>query len=281
MNSRDDGGRPGPNPLTSDELERVIRRAAELQTAREALPDRLDDAEVLRIGAEVGLSEQHVRRALLEVRAEAMVPESPDDRSFPHRLWGEAFVQASRVVPGGVDEVQTRLEGYLRSEESLRQVRGRSGISVWEPASDLMSQLRRGLDLSGHGFTLARAKRLEVATEPLEEGRCLVTVTADLRNQRAEQGGGFLFGAVASTFGGSLALVLAAGLPVFLVAPALGVGTVAGGTWIARRMLRAEREKLHMAIEGLLDRLERGGSLQPGRPGLMDRIQGLIAEADD
>ncbi|MGD8496102.1 MAG: hypothetical protein PVF05_07895 [Gemmatimonadales bacterium] len=275
----DDLPRP-PARLSSEELERVIRRAAELQTAREALPEQLDDQEVLRIGAEVGLQESHVRRALLELRAEAMVPEAPDDRSMPHRLWGEAYVQASRVVPGSVEDVQARLEEYLHSGESLRQVRNRHGLSIWEPAADVVSQIRRGLDLSGHGYTLARAKRLQVATEPLEAGRSLVTVTADMRNQRAEHGGGFLFGAGATTLGGSLALTLAAGLPVLLVVPALGVLTGGGGIWIAKRLLRSEREKMHLAIEGLLDRLESGDRPPAGRSGLMDRIQGLITEGD-
>lgn len=282
MSGPDQGGeRRQGTPLSSEELERVIRRAAELQTARERLPEHLDDDEVLRIGAEVGLAEQHLRRALLEVRAEAMVPETPDDRSWPHRLWGGAFAQASRVVPGNVDEIQNRLEAYLRTEESLRQVRGRSGISIWEPASDFMSQIRRGLDLSGHGYTLARAKRLEVMIEPLEPGRSLVTITADLRNQRAEHAGGWYTGAAASTLGGSLVLTLAAGMPPLLVVPALAVGLFGGSTWLAQRTLRTERERMDLAVEGLLDRLERGGGVHVARGGLMDRIQGLIAEADE
>jgi len=269
-----------PARLSSEELERVIRRAAELQTAREALPEQLDDEAVLQIGAEVGLHEQHLRRALLEIRAEGMVPEAPEDRSVPHRLWGAAFVQASRVVPGTVDEVQGRLDAYLHSAESLRQVRGRSGVSVWEPASDLVSQLRRGLNLSGHGFMLAKARRIEIAIEPVETGRCLVTVSADLRNQRAEHGGGGLFGGAVATTGVTLSLVLAAGFPVALVLP-LAAGTAfGGGMLVARRTLRSAREKVDLAVQGLLDRLERGGPIAGGRSGLMDRIQGLITEGD-
>jgi len=269
-----------PARLSSEELERVIRRAAELQTAREALPEQLDDEAVLQIGAEVGLHEQHLRRALLEIRAEGMVPEAPEDRSVPHRLWGAAFVQASRVVPGTVDEVQGRLDAYLHSAESLRQVRGRSGVSVWEPASDLVSQVRRGLNLSGHGFMLAKARRIEIAIEPVETGRCLVTVSADLRNQRAEHGGGGLFGGAVATTGVTLSLVLAAGFPVALVLP-LAAGTAfGGGMLVARRTLRSAREKVDLAVQGLLDRLERGGPIAGGRSGLMDRIQGLITEGD-
>ncbi len=53
--------------MSSAQLERVIQRAAELQTARESVPDRLNDAEVMRIGEEVGLESQHVHRALIEL----------------------------------------------------------------------------------------------------------------------------------------------------------------------------------------------------------------------
>lgn len=268
-------------PLSSEELERVIRRAAELQTARESLPDRLDDDEVMRIGDEVGLQRPHLRQALMELRAEAMLPARPSDRSFAHRMWGPALIQASRVVPGSRGEVQGRLRDYLRLGESLRQVRDRPGLSFWEPASDLISQIRRGLDIGGHGFALARAKRIEVAIQALEPGRCLVTISADLRNQRAEHAGGWYTGAGFTTAGVTAGLVAGAGAPLLLVLPLVAGTAFGGGTLLARRTLRGEREKVELAVQGLLDRLEGGGEMTASRsPGLMDRIQGLITEAD-
>lgn len=266
-------------PLSSDELERVIRRAAELQMSREALPDRLDAGEVMRIGAEVGLQEPHLRQALLELRAEAMLPAAPSDRSFAQRVWGPALVHASRVVPGNRDEVQGRLRDYLRLGESLRQVRDRPGLSFWEPASDLISQIRRGLDIGGHGFVLAKAKRIEVAIQALEPERCLVTISADLRNQRAEHAGGWYTGAGFATAGVTAGLVAGAGAPLLLVLPLVAGTVFGGGTLLARRTLRADRERVELAIQGLLDRLEGGGRISPERSsGLIDRIQGLIAE---
>jgi len=269
------------DPLSSDELERVIRRAAELQTSREALPDRLDDDEVIRIGAEVGLQEPHLRRALLELRAEALVPEPPSDRSVSHRLWGAAHVHASRVVPGDPADVQEGLDEYLESTENLRQVRSRAGLSIWEPASDFVSQIRRGLDLSGHGFALAKARRIEVAVQSLEPGRSLVGISADLRNKRAEHAGGWYTGAGATTIGGSLGLTLAAGLAPALVIPLVAGAAFGGGTLLARRTFRTERERVELGVQGLLDRLERGSRPAPARSGLIDRIQSLITEADE
>lgn len=272
---------PSEAPLSSDELERVIRRAAELQTAREALPETLDDAEVMRIGAEVGLQQSHLRQALLELRAEAMVPEPPEEDSFPRRLWGPAFVHTSRVVPGDRDDVQGRLREYLRLGESLRPVRDRPGLSYWEPAADLISQIRRGLDIGGHGFALAAAKRIEVAIQALEPGRCLVTISADLRNQRTEYGIWWNVGAGLGTAGATAALVAGAGLPLLLVLP-LAAGTAfGGGAALTRRTLASERERVELAVQGLLDRLESGGLTAPERTsGLVDRIHRLIADAN-
>ena len=239
--------------LSSDELERVFRRAAELQTSREPLPDRLDADEVMRIGVEVGLQESHLRRALLELRAEALVPEPPAARPLVRRLWGDAHVQASRVVPGDPQAVQERLDAFLESAENLRPGRSRAGLSIWEPASDLVSQIRRGLNLSGHGFALARARRIEVAVQSIEPGRSLVNISADLRNKRAEHLGGWYTGAACTTIGVTLVLVLAAGFPLAAVLPLVGGAAFGGSTMLAKLTLRSERERVDLGVQGLLD----------------------------
>lgn len=282
MNRDGEGERPAEASLSSDQLEQVIRRAAELQAVREALPDTLDDVEVMRIGAEVGLQESHLRQALLELRAATMVPQAPEDESIPRRLWGPALIRASRVVPGDRDEVQGRLREYLRLGESLRPVRDRPGLSYWEPAADLISQIRRGLDIGGHGFALAGAKRIEVAIQALEPGRCLVTLSADLRNQRTEHGIWWNLGAGLATVGATAGLVAGAGLPLLLVLPVVAGIAFGGGTALTRRTLRSECERVELAVQGLLDRLESGGLSAPERTsGLVDRIQRLIADADE
>lgn len=280
MNDDDFPEFPSDTPFSSDQLERVIRRAAELQTSREALPDRLDADEVMRIGAEVGLQESHLRRALLELRAESLVPEPPSDRTLAVRLWGGVHVQANRVVPGDPADVQERFEIYLESAENLRQVRSRAGLSIWEPASDLVSQIRRGLNLSGHGFALAKARRVEVAVQSIEPGRTLVNISADLRNKRAEHLGGWYTGAAGTTAGVTLGLVFGAGLAPALVLPLIGGVAFGGSTMLAKLTLRSERERVELGVQGLLDRMERGGRIQPGRPGLLGRIEALVTDAD-
>ncbi|MFW6089241.1 MAG: hypothetical protein ACODAB_05775, partial [Gemmatimonadota bacterium] len=137
-----------------------------------------------------------------------------------------------------------------------------------------------GLDIGGHGFALAKAKRIEVAIQALEPGRCLVTISADLRNQRAEHGGGWYTGAGFATAGLTAGLVAGVGLPLLLVVPLVGGAAFGGGTVLARKTLRSERERVELAVQGLLDRLESGGRVAPERSGLIERIHGLIGEAD-
>ena len=173
-----------PSEISREQLEKVIHRAAELQFGQGDKPDSLEADEVLRIAEEVGLEGRHVRQALAEMRADALLPAQPGDRSLATRLWGEAMIVESRVVPGDPDEVLSRRGRYLADRESLRCVRDRPGQQVWEPASDLMSQIQRGLDFSGRGYELASAKTLTVLTQPLEEGRTLVSVIADISNTR-------------------------------------------------------------------------------------------------
>jgi hypothetical protein len=267
--------------LSSAQLERVIQRAAELQTAREDIPDRLDDAEVMRIGEEVGLDSQHVHRALLELRAESMVPDVQSERSFQVRMWGVGHVQASRVVPGDVAEVQNRLGSYLKSGESLRSVRDRAGLSVWEPASDLGSLLKRSLDFGGHGFELAKARRVESMIQQLESGRSLVTLSADLTNERAEHATLWMAGTTIVGAGATVALVLAAGFPLLLVAPVAAAASLAGGSAAAASTFRTRRERVDLVMNGLLDRLERGGELPDNRPTIVEKISGFLDSVDN
>lgn len=189
-------------------------------------------------------------------------------------------MRARRVIPGRAADVQRRLETELRTTESLVPLRNRAGVSVWKPASDVVSMVRRGINLSGHGFALASARRIEVSVYEVEEDRCSVTMVADLRNQRASHVGGWYTGAGASTIGSTLVGTLALGLPALVVAPlAMGV-LFGGGTWLARRTLATEVEKVQIALEGLLDRLEGGASFEAPRPALIDRLQGLITDRD-
>lgn len=259
-----------PVQLTRADLDRVIRRAAELQFHEgTGDPDGalLSEEEVLRIGGEVGIEAAHMRRALGEVRAEALVPALPVDTSPLRGMIGEGRLRAERVVPGDATDVEQRLVRWLSDVESLQAVRRRAGVSLWEPAEGLVAQLKRGLKWGGQRYEFARAKQVEVSVQELEEGFSLVTVTVDVRNIRSEQGGGAALG-----FGfGGLAAGVALGVTLLPVVGAIGAGMAgvalgsAGGIAVGRSAFQQRAERLRLAAEGLLDRLERGELVPPAK----------------
>lgn len=274
-------GRAGGPPVLSSELERVIRRATELQQGPDGDPggggggdEPLSEAEIVRIGREVGLEPRHVRRALAEVRAESLLPEPPEDDGLPHRLWGDAFARASRAVPGDPEEVRERVERHFRERESLQAIRSRPGRSLWEPAGGLVSKMQRALDVGGRGYELAEARRVELTVTGLESGWSLVTVTADLRNVRAEHATGWTAGAAALGFPALVVATAAVGLPLELAAPLVAGGAGGASALGARRTTGKRRRRVELVLEGLLDRLESGESLGPDRSDWRDRLLG-------
>ncbi|MCZ6858246.1 MAG: hypothetical protein O7F70_09615, partial [Gemmatimonadetes bacterium] len=105
-----------------------------------------------------------------------------------------------------------------------------------------------------HRYALARANEMLGRVQELEVGYCHVTLLADLSNTRTERvaGGAVFFtaGAVFTTIG--VVLGIATGVAVIPV-----VVGAAGGVAIARSN-RAQIERVQVAMEQVLDRLERG-----------------------
>ena len=262
--------------VSQEQLEKIIHRAAELQFGRGETYDTLDVAEVERIAEEVGLEGKYVRQALAEVRADELVPSRPEDRSLATRVWGEAAIVESRVVPGSSEEVLEKLRSYLNDRESLRCVRDRPGQQVWEPASDLMSQIQRGLDFSGRGYELAKTKTLTIYTEPLEEGRTLVSVIADISNTRMGFAAGWYGGIGVFALGSALGAVLGGGAPAMIVFPSVATGVAAVGTLGTVKTLARRRARVQLAMQGLLDRLERDSGFSMDRPTLLEKITDLL-----
>jgi hypothetical protein len=250
--------------VTPAQLERVIRRASDLQfrDSSEA-GSELDAAEVVRIGGEVGLEPRYVQQALAEVQAEALVPAMPGDEGLARRLFGSGLVRASRVVQGDRSEVEEKLEEHLRERELMKQVRSRSGLSLWEPAGGLVPSMRRAMDVAGHGYLLAKARNLQVAIEQLEPGWSLVTLTADVRNVRNQAAGGFYGAFMSSSIGISVAILATAGVAVLPIIGAVAVASAGfgGATWATGASVRRRHARMELTLQGLLDRLEEGESL--------------------
>jgi hypothetical protein len=254
--------------MNQQDLEVVIRRAAELESdyAGDALD--LSEDDVIRIAGEVGLSEDSVRRALAEhyvaVNSEALLVE----RGWASRLCGPSLVIASRRVPRPADEALLELDGHFRSNESLRLIRRLKTGSLWEPESGVVASLVRSVDIFGRGYQLAKSARaVETRAVPLGDEECQVTLVADLGNERAGWFWGLGVAAGGATaISGAATFILAdvaiasAATPLILVA-AMG---------LARAGFSRSVEKMRLVLEGMLDRLEHDEPLEAPRPSWRD-----------
>lgn len=250
--------------LTRHEFDAVIRRASELAAADSdggELP--VSEAELFRIAREVGLNERHVRTALSEVRA------GVDSAHFVDRVFGAAMVHASRVVPGGADELGSALDEFFVATQLLQRVRRGNGILQYRPALDWASQLARAASFTSRKYYVASSKSVEVRLEPVEDGRTLVELVVDPGTRKDAVWGAGLGGGAAGVAVGIGAAALLAGGP-FVLAIAIGVG---GGAMTAATIARAvgvsHKRKLaevQTEVEGILDRLELGESLEPPPP---------------
>ncbi len=249
--------------LTRQEFDAVIRRAAELAAAeRDAGEGRLSEGEVYRIAHEVGLTERHVRSALDEMRGPG-----PGRASALDRLYGPATVRSSRVVGGTIPLLTDQINEFLVASQLLQRVRRTSDFLMYQPSLDWASQLARMASFSSREHYIASAKSVEVRFDGVDSGRTLIEFFVD-PGARDEEILGAAFGGGAA--GGSCGLGV--GLVASLVVPpvlAVGVGVIVGlGVWVgiglaAGRRYRERVAQVRAEVEGVLDHLEDGRSLEP------------------
>src|SRR3954467_2115978 len=144
-----------PRKLDRSALERVLARAAELQTSEMGdSSGMLSEAEIVELGKEAGMSPEHLRQAIAEERARSA---APTDSSFASTIIGPSFVRASRIVTGKPQELLDAIDGWMQRQESLQIKRRFSERIVWEPRGDLVAGIQRALNVRGRGYPLARA----------------------------------------------------------------------------------------------------------------------------
>ena len=249
-------GRDLPARLDRSALERVLARAAELQAGELDPGEYISEERLLDIAKEVGLAPHHMRQALAEERTRVAVPEETGTMA---RFAGVGRVVATRVITGMPAELLSSLDTWMQREECLTIKRRFPERIVWEEHRGFWMQIRRGMDMGGRRYVLARADDVSATVLPVDERRSLVRLEADLSNVRT----GRLAGASATAAVGTLAggALLALGFfPLAAVAPvALGV---AGGYGIARSH-RGVASRAQLALEQVLDRIETREPRQP------------------
>ena len=256
------GDRSESRSLTRREFDAVIRRAAELSSSEsDGAEGELTEGELFRIAGEVGLSESHVRRALLDVRGE-IEASGPLDRVF-----GPSTVRASRVVEGTPEELIKNIDEFLVASRLLQRVRRTVDLLQYRPAVDWASQLARAASFSSWKYYIASARLVEVSLEPVDDERTLVRILVE-PGTRSEAIIGSVLGGGS---GGAVAGVVSGGV-IATFAPfglAVAAGVVLGGgvsTGIVYAIGRSHKKNLGEAqveVEGVLDALESGASLEP------------------
>jgi len=275
-----DENTPLPAPVTSRQtlldrqaLERVLARAAELQGAS-ALPesgDLISEGQLLDIGNEVGLSPATLKQALAEERTRITVPE---ERGLVAQVAGAGFATATRTVPGTARDVLATLDAWMLKEECLQVQRRFTDRITWEPQRGLFGKLRRTVNVSGRGFYLMDATQVSATVLPVDSGRVVVRLDADIHASRSRRVGvGGVLAGVGVAASGVLGLALVvAHLPIIIAAGA-AVLPLAGGGLLGYRVARTHRailSSVQLALEQILDRLEHGEFARP--PGLLGTI---------
>jgi len=244
-------------------LERVVLRAAQLQAGSRELEDGLTEDDVLKLGADVGIPAPYVRQALMEERMRA---DLPAERGLAAYVAGPRHVTAERAVKGTAAHVTGTLEHWMTSGELLVVKRRFADQLTWEPRRGTMASLKRSFRLGGRDYHLARAREVAAQVSALGPDRVYVRLVADVGNSRGERlGGAATLAAAGAGTTGVLMLLGFAPLVAALAFPLASLGAMA-----VARAHRQEAERVQVALEQVLDRLEHGEIQLPGaarRPG--------------
>ena len=261
---------PRPSPrVDRGALERVLARAAELQgrSADSDPSEEFTEEQLVDLGKEVGLSAQNIRQALAEERTRSVLPE--DAGGVFARLIGATRVAASRTVDGKPVDVLRTIDAWMQRQELLIVKRHHGDRIVWEPRRDFFVGLKRALKAGGRDYALSRAFEVAATAIAVDDTRTHVALDADFRTHRSlamgQIGATSFFGAAATA---SL-LVMHVFAPIAIVPvvvmPMFGI---AGARSAHNRVL----PRAQLALEQLLDRLERGDVERRGPDALLGAI---------
>ena len=254
--------------LTRREFDAVIRRAAELASQdSDGSEGALTEAEVYRIAKEVGLGERHVRRALSEVQSGSQA----GGGHALDRIFGPAVLYASRVVPGTPKEMARVLDEFFAGTQLLQTVRRGPAMLQYRPAQDWASQIARAASFTSRKYYVASAKSVEVHLDAVDDTSTLVELIVDPGTRNDSIAGAFAGGGTAGVAAGigsgflrgatGAVLGLAGGAGVVVGGAVLGGMTYGIGTSHKKKLQEVQAE-----LEGILDRLEQGESLEPPPP---------------
>jgi hypothetical protein len=256
--------------ITRSNLPAVVKRAAQLAAAEGDADEAISEEEVVRIAAELGLAERHVRQALYEGVAQEETPTLLD------RQMGVPRIVATRAVPFDPDAARRALEDYLVTHEYLQILRRQSASTTFERADDAVSKVVRTFSRSSK-HCLAAAEAVEVTFRELQPGWTHVRLKAVYPDKRKSELVGAGIGSVllATPLGAGVTWLVSGVLTGGLIAEpfnlvigaAVGISAFAATTVgffaSTRNHYRRWRQRTVVEADAVLDRLEKGDELRP------------------
>ena len=260
--------------LTRRGFDRVMRRATEL-AAEDAggADDAFSDAEVVRIGREVGLPEPHVRRALEEHRAHGGGGDGVGRWGWGLRvLLSRDEVSASRTIERPRARIRQELDEFMVGGQLLQRVRRTDDLLQYRPAVDWVSRVARAASFRSRQHYVASSRLVEVHLERMSAGSTLVGIRVDPGIATNYRNWWILASCVTGLVGGVAVGVSMS--PYSLLA--VGAVLLAGGTAVllssllvallAGPGLRRRVADVQSEVEGVLDGIERENGLEPPPP---------------
>jgi hypothetical protein len=230
-------------------LERVIRRAAELQASEADIGEGLTEQELYSVGRDVGIGDRYLRQALLEEQTRT---DLAPDHGLVAWLSGPRRVAAARMISRPRHDCEASLNAWMSEGELLQVKRRYPDQTTWEAQQGAMASLRRAFGSRGRRYVLARAHEVAGQVVALDAQRCHVQLVADISNAFKEQWTGAAVLGASGLAGSGVALAVGVMLPVAVI-PAILCGALSFG--VARRQRQRAEETL-VALEQVLDRLE-------------------------
>jgi len=266
----------GKELISREALDRIVKRAAELQAGERDVGDGLTTNEVLALGKDVGIPDRYLRQAMLEEETRTAPEAATGTWAW---LTGPRSIVAHRVVPGDRVSVERALSRWMTDEELLQPKRQFADRTSWEPKAGALASIQRAL-AGGRRYSLGRVGEISGQVIQLEPGFCLVRLEADIRQQRTKRVSGATVMAVIGWGMTAGAMLIAPPLALAqLLTLVPGVGLSAGGALVARTY-RAANERVQLALEQVLDRLERGEVRSPNQAALPG-VQAFSRLADE
>jgi len=267
----------GGELISRDALERIIKRAAELQAGEHDIGEGLTNKEVLALGKDVGIPDRYLRQAMLEEQTRTAPEAATGTWAW---LTGPRSIVAHRVVPGDQASVERALSGWMTDEALLQPKRHYADRTSWEPKAGAFASIQRAL-AGKRRYSLAQADEITAQVIQLEPGFCLVRLEADIRQQRTKRiTGASVLAVVGWGLTGATALIAPplALAQILMLAP--GVGLTIGGAAVARTY-RGANERMQIALEQVLDRLERGEIRSSSNQGALPGAQTFVRIAEE